>query len=94
MPNLHWNKYTTTAFRAHQEALGKAKQIMMQMKLQNVNINTWGDVSGSTSDTFVVVTFIQLDSTRFVALAMSSGTSAKEFVNDFITRIKKVVRID
>lgn len=67
---------------------------MLQMKLENVNINTWGDVIGGTSDTFVVVTFIQLDSTRFIAIAMSSGISAKEFVNDFTTRIKKVVRID
>jgi hypothetical protein len=93
MPNLHWNSYTTTAFRGKQEAFGKAKQIMLEMKLQNVRINEW-DVNGGTSDTFMAVTFIQLDSKRFVAMAMSSGTAANSSVNDFIERIKKIVRID
>ena len=57
--------------------MGRAKQIMLEMKLPNLKINGSQNVTALTSDTFVVVTFLQIDSTRFVATVMSSGTAEK-----------------
>lgn len=94
MPNLYYTLTPTTAFRTQLAALQKAKLIMQQMKLTSVNIHGTKNVTGSTSDTYVVVTFIQIDSTRFEAIAMASGTSAQKLVGDFQTRLKNVERID
>lgn len=93
MTNLYWNSFTTTAFRSKKEAFNKAKEIMLKMKLQNVKINP-SDVNGTISDTIFAVTFVQLDSTRFVAIAMSSGSSANTLISNFLAKLKDVVRID
>lgn len=71
----------------------KAKEILLAMKLQNVKINP-GDVNGYTSNTFVAVMFVQLDNNRCVAIVASTGANAKKFCDDFITRIKNIVRFD
>jgi hypothetical protein len=93
VPNLYWNRAVVSVFQgptAVKQWFNKAKEILLARKLQNVKINP-GDVNGYTS---VAVMFVQLDNNRCVAIVASTGANAKKFCDDFITRIKNIVRFD
>lgn len=95
-PPVWYNWYVSTAFqgaRAITEAKDRTKKIMSDMKVPDVKIYQ-STVEGRTNDTLVVVLFVQLNSKQLQLIVFSAGPSAKMFCDDFINRIKKVVRID
>ena len=90
-PFLFWETFLfdSAAIESVNDLRSIARQEMLQIGLANAKINP-SDVNGSTGDTIVAVTFIQLGTHKFVAVVMAAGLHALALRDSLIKKFSSV----
>lgn len=89
-PSLYWQTFRLESTAESWEPLFViARDQMREIGVGNATINQW-DVSGTTFDTTVAATYIELGTPRWLAVAVAAGANAKKLNDALIAKFGAV----